>query len=248
MDNAQENMRWERVPADSDCEGEYRMVRTPTTGRDLRLICMSEDFEGTRIHYSGRTMPCFGEGCQECLRHRPRRWRGYLLAQISGTTERVIVEFPAIAGKRIDLFYKEYSTLKGLVLIFSRPSGKSNGKVHVQCGGLSAMAHTIPKTPPIREVLARIWGLAKSIEELHAGGMTHQEVSEQELHDDAEAHVKPTIERSLVTKPLFQPLPEGTTIKIADMLDIVGKSAIANDTSIEKANRAVHAEKKRRKA
>lgn len=246
MSSADENMRWERVPADSDCEGEYRMVRTPTTGRDLRLVCMSPDFEGTRVHYNGRTVPCFADGCQECQRHKPRRWRGYLLAQVSGTTERVIFEFPALAGKRLDLFFKEYQTLRGLVLIFSRPSAKPNGKVHVQCNGVCEYAHQIPKTPPIRDVLMRIWGITSSVENLHAGGMTHQEVSQAELHDtDGPARQMPG-DDGLVTKPLFKPLPADTVLKISDVMEHLGQSAIANDQAIARVNKRDHARRGRK--
>jgi len=246
MGSVSDNMRWERVPADSDCEGEYRMIRTPTTGRDIRLICMSEDFEGTRVHYNGRTCPCFGADCQECARHRPRRWRGYLLAQVSGTTERVIFEFPALAGKRLDLFFKEYQSLKGLNLIFSRPSAKPNGKVHVQCNGRNEYAHQIGKTTPIREVLMRIWGIAGGVEGLVAGGMTHQTVSQAELADAEEGKFATACPIVTPQRPLFKPLPVGTTLKVADVLQDLGQSAIANEAAIARVNGKAHARKNRR--
>lgn len=248
MGASDSNVRWERVVPEDESHGEWLMVRTPGGGRELKVVVMSADFEGTRIHYAGRTMPCPGEQlCDECKRGKAKRWRGYLLGQLSGTTQRVCVEFPAIAGKHIDRFYKEYQSLKGLNLSFYRANEKNNGRVCVKCNGMNVNAHLIQKVPDVREVCNLIWGVGGNVAEMRKGGMTCQVVSEAELHEREDGKIPHT---ALVTPtlPMFSAIDKPMAIDRNAILEKIAASAIANETSIEKVNRSSQARRQSRKA
>jgi hypothetical protein len=236
MGKGNENIRWERAPAEDECDGEYRMTRTPTNGQDVRLMVLVKDFVGLRVHYAGRTIPCFTSGCEECGKHKPKRWRGYLLATLAGTREKVCFEFPAIAGKRLDNFFKEYGTLKGLILCFSRPSGKANGKVHVSEEGVAKDAHLIGRQPSITDVLERIWGVGDFVKPVE-GGMVCQPVSEAELHADGQGRSPKAHRNRIPTESLLRtPNDPAFVVSTEKLTKAIQKIASADGDSIARVN------------
>src|SRR4051794_760809 len=153
--------RSERLPTDDDFTCGFRMVRA-SAGRKTDVIIWSHDMLGMRTHYfRGRTGPCWEKGCEACQRNMRSRWNGYVLAVLVPSEERVIFEFTPPAGRSLDQAFKEYDTMRGLKVTFTRTSDKVNARVHAQVKGMWDQAHAIKKVPQTWPVLMHIWGLTR---------------------------------------------------------------------------------------
>lgn len=236
-----EGVCWERQPTEGDFGSEFRMWRCPDRGEHLMVI-WSDDIVGVRVHYfHGRTTPHRTNGCEACSFGREHRWKGYVLARLSKSAEKVLLEFTPPAGKILDREFANRGTLKGLQIVVSRPSQRLNGKVHVRVAGIDSEAHTFPRAPKIVPILHHIWGMTTD-QPIVAGGMAAQLVSQAEIELD-----KPKDQRSrrplkVPTTSFLAAVPtDAVRASPEELLDAIARSSLADQASIARVNGRRHA-------
>lgn len=236
-------VRSERLPSDSDFSSEWRMLRTPTNGRTLKLIVHSADMLGMRTHHwQRRTGPCYDVNCEPCARGQASRWYGYVLGQLE-SGERVIFEFPPPAGKQLDEIFQKYGTMRGVCVIASRTCEKFNAKVHLQDKGIWSQAHTIKLVPETWPVLARIWGV-HTMPNGTVGPMQAQEVSEYEEKMGGASPVPVRSRNRIPQKSLLKNAPaQACEASASELLETIAQSAFLDGAAIARVNGRSHAKK-----
>ena len=229
-------VRSERMPSDADFTSEWRILRTPTNGRSVKIIIHSADMLGMRTHHwMRRTGPCFETNCEPCQRGQASRWYGYILGALE-SGERVIFEFPPPAGKQLDAAFQKYGTMRGLCIIASRTTEKFNAKVHIQERGLWNQTPSIKDVPETWPVLARIWGLTIMPAGV-VGPMQAQQVSDAEYHADAPPLVPAAKRCQVPTRSLLQEVPPAEYIaSVEELQSRLAQSAFLNGKAIDRVN------------
>jgi hypothetical protein len=155
-----DDLRDEPMPGGEDQSFDWCIVRADEA-KPILLIALSDKHWGTRTHFfKGRTMPCLKTDCEACKRKMLSRWTGYLLCLENKTGTKIIFEFTPPGALVLQKARNEYTTLRGLNIIASRPSRKANGKVLLEIRGMNSGAHKLPPAPDAKPLLMHIWGLA----------------------------------------------------------------------------------------
>jgi hypothetical protein len=135
----------------------YELMRVEAGGT-ISGICLSENINGTEIHWwGGRSTPCQGEGCEACNANNPWRWKGYLFVLAERTSTVAIVEVTAQVLSCRDEYRSRYGSLRGAQLIISRRNKKDNGPLKMAARPSGRDPKTLPECPQLNVQLSRIW-------------------------------------------------------------------------------------------
>jgi hypothetical protein len=124
-------------------------------------ICMSQDFFGAPIHYSGqRSVPCFGEfrDCELCD-VAPPRWRLYSPAMECRGHQRCIMEMTDAVEGAWNEEFKKRRTLRGVMFKLSRKGDKHNGELRVKFADGPLASDDVPGYPSLEDMLLRMWAV-----------------------------------------------------------------------------------------
>lgn len=173
--------KWDEsdMPSDFDRKFKWTIKRAPPD-RAITFVVLSHKHYGVYTHYmGGRTTPHLKENCPCQNELVEPRWMGYVLATLSGSHEDVVFEFPPKAAEIIKKAEGDYPSLRGLVITALRPSGKTNGKVHLTIKNQRFNPAEIKAEEPIRPILAHIWGFKDSVRPIEQA-FTPDAISEQQ--------------------------------------------------------------------
>jgi hypothetical protein len=152
--------QWEESDAPLEDHGkfEWRLLRTPTS-KIIKVAFVNARHYGLyKHHWKRSTYPHLREGCPACAAGNECRWYGYVLALLSPTREHVVFEFTAGAAESVLKAIRDYHTLRGLVVLASRPNKRDNGAVLLSFSGERLPESELPADVPCRPICARIWG------------------------------------------------------------------------------------------
>lgn len=160
--------RWTTEPPKQTHGFSLRILRTPAA-KPLVGIVTSCDVVGTNTHYvNHRTLPCEGdEHCKFCEDGHSWRWHGYLAAILLDSLEHVIFEFTATASETFSTYQKLHITMRGCLFKASRPSGRTNGRVVIQCKPADEQRHRLPDPPNLINILCHIWNVPNTFASEH---------------------------------------------------------------------------------
>lgn len=148
---------WQSKPDSSSRTENYRIYRTPV-GREVELICLSENFLGAKLHYwKGRSTPCSGTGCEACKNGQRPRWKGYILAYHMATKTVVIFEFTERGYEPMEEALIRHKRLRGMKFKTFRLNKKTNGPIQLSFSELREESPHLPKAGDLATMLERIW-------------------------------------------------------------------------------------------
>jgi hypothetical protein len=148
----------------------YDLVRTPQAGI-LHGIVTSDDLIVVDTHYwHGRTTPCerpstdengnqTGGECQPCNEAIPYRTHVYVSLFQPQKNQHSIFECTAHAAKALDDYRNATGTLRGCTVHATRPKGKPNSQVVLDCQPTNLQRVNIPSAPNLQLALSVIWHL-----------------------------------------------------------------------------------------
>jgi len=136
-----------------------RLLRTPAKGK-LQLLITSADLIGCFTHFfSGRSMPCTGQGCEACAAGSSGRWHGYVAAIEQSSNEQIIFEVTAAAAEALANYRAKHGTLRGCDCIAARVAPRPNARVRLHMRPLDLSARDLPQPINLPAALCHIWGL-----------------------------------------------------------------------------------------
>jgi len=152
--------QWTQNPPADSPEYAFRIRRTPAAGK-IEAYVTCTDVVGCNTHFlSNRTVPCEGpDCCQACADGFSYRWHGYLTALDAGTHEHFLFEFTAQSAETFANYAKLHAGLRGCRFKATRPSGRPNGRVLIQCAPADLAATRIPAPANVQKLLCHIWGI-----------------------------------------------------------------------------------------
>ncbi len=158
--------QWTTEPPKQPHGFSLRILRTPPT-KAIVAIVTSTDVLGCNTHYvNHRTLPCEGsETCKFCQDGHSWRWHGYLAAMLQDTLEHVLFEFTATASTTFANYQKLHQNMRGCLFKASRPSGRTNGRVVIQCRPADTQRHVLPDPPDVKIILCHIWNIQNTLAE-----------------------------------------------------------------------------------
>ena len=157
---------WQRRPTKQDAEREYTIIRTPARGM-LYLTIISGDMVGRVTHFDNscrRTVPCVGEGCDNCGRGIRKEWHGYLACWHEERMRKVILEVTAGPGRFIGEVYDRMRSLRGVQICLGRKDGRVNGEVWIKRHADVVPDAKLPTASDLRPILLRMWQVTKLVE------------------------------------------------------------------------------------
>lgn len=133
------------------CRADHRKI--------TKLCIISHEHIGVYTHHwRGRTGPHLLRGCEACESGQLPRWYGFLLARIHGIKQDVVMEFTARAAASVIKAEQDFHSLRGRIILLSRPGGKNNSPVSIQFVDTIPASVSLTEPEPIHPLLARIWG------------------------------------------------------------------------------------------
>ncbi len=156
--------RWTNEPPKQPHGFSLRILRTPPA-KAIVAIVTATDVLGCNTHYvNHRTLPCEGmETCKFCQEGHSWRWHGYLAAILQDSLEHVLFEFTAAASDTFANYQKLHNNMRGCYFKASRPSGRTNGRVVIQCRPADTQRHCLPAPPDVKNILCHIWNVQNTL-------------------------------------------------------------------------------------
>ena len=160
--------RWTNEPPKEPTGFSLRILRTPAA-KPLVGIVTSTDILGCNTHYvNHRTLPCEGsETCQFCAEGHSWRWHGYLAAMLTDSLEHILFEFTATASNTFSNYHQLHQNMRGCMFKANRPSGRTNGRVVIQCRPADTQRHRLPEPPDVKNILCHIWNIQNTLATEH---------------------------------------------------------------------------------
>lgn len=148
---------WQPAPEEKNAGQNYRIYRTPM-GREVELICLSENFLGANLHYwKGRSTPCQKGECEACKSGQKPRWKGYIQAFHAATKTVVIFEFTDRGYDPFQAALQQHEHLRGMRFRTCRLNRKANGPIQIAFSEHREESPTLPKAGDLATMLERIW-------------------------------------------------------------------------------------------
>ena len=177
MESAENQFRVSRRPADINEDYRWR-IRRVKAGERLKLMILSTDIFGVEMHYwGGNSMPCMLKNCPACKAGNESRWYGYVLAVETSKRKHVIWEMTPPAVPPLDDAFKQYKTMRGLLVIAWRFNDKDKGRIETEVKGITVPDDTCSEAFTVWDPLARIWRLKKHMI-VHVAAKNFDELSE----------------------------------------------------------------------
>lgn len=152
--------RWTDEPPPGGEIHAFRIIRTPAT-RPIVAVVTCLELNGCPTHFvKNRTIPC--ERPNPCPAHDQGyswRWHGYVSCVLSGSYEHVIFEMTAQASDTFKNYQLNAGTLRGCWFRSRRPTGRSNGRVVIECKPTDPVTTRLPEPPNVRRILCHIWNV-----------------------------------------------------------------------------------------
>ena len=152
--------RWQNQPPDLAKTLPYRIIRVPSKG-NLTGIITSPEMLGCNTHYvNNRTIPCEGEAeCDACNQGNSYRWHCYVAILQTPGWEHAILELTAAASDPIRNYEGIHNQIRGCLIHATRPSGRPNGRVVINCKPADLTGIRLPDPPQIDRILCHLWGV-----------------------------------------------------------------------------------------
>ena len=145
-----------QLPAKTQHRG-YDLRRTPAD-KPIKGLITSEDLIGCFTHWwGGRTVPCEGDGCEACKNNAPSRWHCYLTLHEDKTHDHFIFECTGKAALPLIEWRDTHHTLRGTLLIASRPKRRRNARVEIILKPYDLTGVMLPTPPDLKKAMAVIW-------------------------------------------------------------------------------------------
>jgi len=137
----------------------FDLRRTPALG-SLHAICTSSDILVTDTHYfHGRTCPCERPNCPACNEAMPFRTHVYCSCFDVRAREHFLFECTAHAAKPLVEYIAANGSLRGCIIVATRPKGGRNSKVCIQTNICNLAKVQLPEPPDLIRALSTIWRL-----------------------------------------------------------------------------------------
>lgn len=151
---------WSNEPPEKANGQAFRIVRTPPA-KPVNGIITCTDLVGCCTHFvKNRTVPCEGQDdCSWCDAGHSWRWHGYVSCVLTESFEHVLFECTAQASDTFKNYYNHYNTLRACKFKAHRPTGRLNGRVHIQCTHCDEMRTRLPDPLDVQRILCHIWNV-----------------------------------------------------------------------------------------
>lgn len=162
----------------------FDLRRTPQSAT-LHAIVTSEDILVCDTHFwRGRTQPCERPDCPACNESTPYRTHVYLSAFDPKRSEHFLFECTAHAAKPLDEYRQANKTMRGCIIMASRPKMTRNSKVVIQTATANQARIQLPDPPDLILALSVIWRLPTTALTIGQAPRGHTEVQTkpQALH------------------------------------------------------------------
>jgi hypothetical protein len=148
---------WSNQLPPSDKGHGYDLKRTPPD-RPLKGIITCDDLNICPTHYwGGRTVPCERPNCPACDKNTAIRSHCYVSLLEAGTHDHILFECTAKAAAPLFDWKRTYGTLRGCLIVASRPKRKKNARVEIICKPVDLTKIILPHAPDIKTAMAVIW-------------------------------------------------------------------------------------------
>lgn len=163
MNDSRDLFRTGERPNEKDRGTGWDIVR-PNHLQPDTIAIVSHTFFPTRIHhFKGSTIACRKDGCAACNAGESSRWRGYLLGIVAKSRRRVIMECSAEVEQILEDLKETYTTLRGLVVVFTRTKKRSNGKHLITFMSKLADDSVLPQDRDVWPIICRIFGIEEFV-------------------------------------------------------------------------------------
>lgn len=152
-------LQFSSTPPNEHTHSAFRLLRTPAKGK-LHLYITSDNVLGCSTHYySGRTVPCTGDGCEACEAMAGTRWHGYVAALLVKTNEQIVFEVTAAGAESLLAYRTKHGTLRGADCLASRVSPRPNARLHFLMKPLDLAHVDLPQPINVQMALCHVWGI-----------------------------------------------------------------------------------------
>lgn len=121
---------------------------------------LAAEMLGCKIHYHGRSVPCtLDPGCPLCKIDNVPRWIGYVPVWQPKLARPQLLELPTAAAEYLQQWIQRHGSLKGKLLVASRPGGRVNSRVKLDVETHDTSGLNMPGEPNVKAALCLIWQL-----------------------------------------------------------------------------------------
>lgn len=184
MKDSRDLYRIGEQPCEKDKGTGWTIVR-PNAFKPDTIAIVSNTFFPTRIHhFKGQTIACRKTDCPACLDGNESRWRGYLLGVVAKSHQRVIMECSAEVEQILLDLLETYTTLRGLVVVFTRTKKNEKAKHHITFLKKMDDESILPPDRDVWPIICRIFGIAQFVE-LRPTEKTEEDIAAAKPRRDA---------------------------------------------------------------
>jgi hypothetical protein len=141
----------------------WKLERCPGKGTFKFLVLSSKPLMvGT--HFVSRSgKPCRAVDCPHCANHVEQRWNGYLAIAMLPNKVKCLVEYTEGSQAPLIEAFERFGTIRGLQVIMSRPRGRFNSPMLLQCPGRQENTFDLPEEPDVFAEMCRIWKVNQEV-------------------------------------------------------------------------------------
>lgn len=156
---------------------------------------------GCETHFwRGRTRPHIRSGgCEACQGNNLPRWHGYISLWSPKTRDHWIQEITAAAYEGVGDALKQYGSLRGHTICVARVRPHKTAPCVSNVSQSKVPSDQLPNTPPIREVLYRLWDCARWLQQdsiTEDARILHLHPGANDVEAQADAEIQPALHRN----------------------------------------------------